>query len=280
MLRFFVVILSFFFVVHTNNVFCQQPVKPADKEVVDLRFEVNAIEFLLLLDLEKNQKEKLKQLVVVKIPFEILELPKYTDDYLKKLRVFRNALLADNDDLTEDLRLELDAIAEKDMVEIEYNYEIGESAKRNAKEFLKLLEIDQVSRLISENSDGFQPPLRTLMDAVRELPDLTQDEKQDSYDEILESVVISLAGIDIEKEKKVRKEVKLFLDDVLKLTPLKEDAKVKEKHAQNNPFIERGKNIVGGIGVMVILQNNLEHLLAMQMANPQFANALSKIPNK
>jgi hypothetical protein len=280
MLRFFVVILSFFFVVHTNNVFCQQPVKPADKEVVDLRFEVNAIEFLLLLDLEKNQKEKLKQLVVEKIPFEILELPKYTDDYLKKLRVFRNALLADNDDLTEDLRLELDAIAEKDMVEIEYNYEIGESAKRNAKEFLKLLEIDQVSRLISENSDGFQPPLRTLMDAVRELPDLTQDEKQDSYDEILESVVISLAGIDIEKEKKVRKEVKLFLDDVLKLTPLKEDAKVKEKHAQNNPFIERGKNIVGGIGVMVILQNNLEHLLAMQMANPQFANALSKIPNK
>ena len=280
MLRFFVVILSFFFVVHTNNVFCQQPVKPADKEVVDLRFEVNAIEFLLLLDLEKNQKEKLKQLVVEKIPFEILELPKYTDDYLKKLRVFRNALLADNDDLTEDLRLELDAIAEKDMVEIEYNYEIGESAKRNAKEFLKLLEIDQVSRLISENSDGFQPPLRTLMDAVRELPDLTQDEKQDSYDEILESVVISLAGIDIEKEKKVRKEVKLFLDDVLKLTPLKEDAKVKEKHAQNNPFIERGKNIVGGIGVMVILQNNLEHLLAMQMANPQFAIALSKIPNK
>ena len=280
MLRFFVAFLSFVFVVHTNNVFCQQPVKPADKEVVDLRFEVNAIEFLLLLDLKKNQKEKLKQLVVEKIPFEILELPKYTDDYLKKLRSFRNALLADNDDLTEDLRLELDAIAEKDMVEIEYNYEIGESAKRNAKEFLRLLEIDQVSRLISANSDGFQPPLRTLMDAVRELPDLTQDEKQDSYDEILESVVISLAGIDIEKEKKVRKEVKLFLDDVLKLTPLKEDAKVKEKHAQNNPFIERGKNIVGGIGVMVILQNNLEHLLAMQMANPQFANALSKIPNK
>lgn len=280
MSRFLVIFLSFIIVVHTNNISGQQQVKAADKEVVNLRFEVDAIEFLLILDLEKNQKEKLKQLVVENIPFEILDLPKYTDDYLKKLRSFRNALLEDNDELADTLRLELDDIVEKDMVEAEYNYEVNESSRRNSKEFLKLLRIDQLSSLISFNSDEFQPPLRALMDAVRELPDLAQDEKQDSNDEILESVVISLAGVDIEKEKKIRKEVELFLDDVLKLSPLKEDAKVKEKLAQNRPFVERAKNIVGGIGVMEILQNNVEYLLAKQLSNPQFANALSKILKK
>lgn len=277
MLRFLLVFCCFFLI---NNLFGQQPPKAADKEVVDLKFEVDAIEFLLILDLEKNQKEKLKQLEVEKIPFEILELPKFSEDYLKKLKSYRDALISDNDDLADDLRLELDDIAEKDIVEVDYNYEVSESAKRNAKEFLSLLKIDQLSSLISANSDQFQPPLRMLMDAVREFPDLSQDEKQDSYDEVLDSVVISLAGADIEKEKKIRKEVELFLDDVLKLAPLKDDAKVKEKQAQNRPFVERARNIVGGIGVMEILQNNVEYLLAMQLSNPQFANALSKISKK
>ncbi|MFM7097770.1 MAG: hypothetical protein ACKO16_10205 [Gemmataceae bacterium] len=277
MLRFLFVFCCFFLI---NNLFGQQAPKAADKEIVDLKFEVDAIEFLLILDLEKNQKEKLKQLVVEKIPFEILELPKFSEDYLKKLKSYRDAIISDNDDLADDLRLELDDIAEKDIVEVDYNYEVSESAKRNAKEFLSLLKIDQVSSLISANSDQFQPPLRMLMDAVREFPDLSQDEKQDSYDEVLDSVVISLAGVDIEKEKKIRKEVELFLDDVLKLAPLKDDTKVKEKQAQNRPFVERARNIVGGIGVMEMLQNNVEYFLAMQLSNPQFANALSKISKK
>lgn len=273
-------ILLFAFVVDINDIYGQQAIKVADKEVVDLRFEVDAIEFLLILDLEKNQKEILKKLVVEKIDFEILDIPKYTEEYLKKLRNVRNALLEDNEELADNLRLELDDIVEKNMIEVDYVYEVNESSRRNAKDFLKLLRIDQLSSLISFNSDEFQPPLRALMDAVRELPDLAKDEKQDSYDEILEAVVISLAGVDIEKETKIRKEVELFLDDVLKLPPLKEDAKVKEKQAQNRPFVERAKNIVGGIGVMEILQNNVEYLLAKQLSNPQFANALSKISKK
>jgi hypothetical protein len=273
-------ILLISFVVNTNDIYGQPAIKVDDKEVVDLKFEVDAIEFLLILDLEKNQKEILKKLVVEKIDFKILDIPKYTEEYLKKLRSIRNALLEDNDELADDLRLELDDIVEKNMIEVDYVYEVNESSRRNAKEFLKLLSIDQLSSLISFNSDEFQPPLRALMDAVRELPDLAKDEKQESYDEILEAVVISLAGVDIEKEKKIRKDVELFLDDVLKLPPLKEDAKVKEKQAQNRPFVARAKNIVGGIGVMEILQNNVEYLLAKQLSNPQFANALSKISKK
>ena len=86
------IILLFAFVVDINDIYGQQAIKVADKEVVDLRFEVDAIEFLLILDLEKNQKEILKKLVVEKIDFEILDIPKYTEEYLKKLRSFRNAL--------------------------------------------------------------------------------------------------------------------------------------------------------------------------------------------
>ena len=200
------IILLFAFVVDINDIYGQQAIKVADKEVVDLRFEVDAIEFLLILDLEKNQKEILKKLVVEKIDFEILDIPKYTEEYLKKLRNVRNALLEDNEELADNLRLELDDIVEKNMIEVDYVYEVNESSRRNAKDFLKLLRIDQLSSLISFNSDEFQPPLRVLMNAVRELPDLAKDEKQDSYDEILEVVVISLAGVDIEKEKKIRKD--------------------------------------------------------------------------
>jgi len=273
-------VLLFTFVVNTNDILSQQAIKVTDKEVVDLKFEVDAIEFLLILDLEKNQKEILKKLVIEKISFEILEIPKYTEEYLKKLRSIRNALLEDNDELADDLRLELDDIVEKNMIEVDYVYEVNESSKVNSKEFLKLLRVDQLSSLISFNSDEFKSPLRMLMDAVREFPDLAKDEKQESYDEILEAVIISLAGVDVEIEKKIRKEIELFLDDVLKLAPLKEDAKVKEKQAQNKPFVERAKKIVGGIGVMEILQNNVEYLLAKQLSNPQFANALSKISKK
>ena len=193
------IILLFAFVVDINDIYGQQAIKVADKEVVDLRFEVDAIEFLLILDLEKNQKEILKKLVVEKIDFEILDIPKYTEEYLKKLRNVRNALLEDNEELADNLRLELDDIVEKNTIEVDYVYEVNESSRRNAKDFLKLLRIDQLSSLISFNSDEFQPPLRVLMNAVRELPDLAKDEKHDSYDEILEAVVISLAGVDIEK---------------------------------------------------------------------------------
>jgi len=273
-------VLLFTFVVNTNDILSQQAIKVTDKEVVDLKFEVDAIEFLLILDLEKNQKEILKKLVVEKIDFEILDIPKYTEEYLKKLRNVRNALLEDNEELADNLRLELDDIVEKNMIEVDYVYEVNESSKVNSKEFLKLLRVDQLSSLISFNSDEFKSPLRMLMDAVREFPDLAKDEKQESYDEILEAVIISLAGVDVEIEKKIRKEIELFLDDVLKLAPLKEDAKVKEKQAQNKPFVERAKKIVGGIGVMEILQNNVEYLLAKQLSNPQFANALSKISKK
>ena len=79
------IILLFAFVVDINDIYGQQAIKVADKEVVDLRFEVDAIEFLLILELEKNQKEILKKLVVEKIDFEILDIPKYTEEYLKKL---------------------------------------------------------------------------------------------------------------------------------------------------------------------------------------------------
>ena len=79
------IILLFAFVVDINDIYGQQAIKVADKEVVDLRFEVDAIEFLLILDLEKNQKEILKKLVLEKIDFEILDIPKYTEEYLKKL---------------------------------------------------------------------------------------------------------------------------------------------------------------------------------------------------
>ena len=138
------IILLFAFVVDINDIYGQQAIKVADKEVVDLRFEVDAIEFLLILDLEKNQKEILKKLVVEKIDFEILDIPKYTEEYLKKLRNVRNALLEDNEELADNLRLELDDIVEKNMIEVDYVYEVNESSRRNAKDFLKLIRIDQL----------------------------------------------------------------------------------------------------------------------------------------
>jgi ribosomal protein L16 Arg81 hydroxylase len=99
------------------------------------------------------------------------------EEYLKKLRNIRNALLEDNEELADNFRLELDDIVEKNMIEVDYVYEVNESSRRNAKDFLKLLRIDQLSSLISFNSDEFQPPLRALMNAVRELPDLAKDER-------------------------------------------------------------------------------------------------------
>ena len=83
--------------------------------------------------------------------------------------------MEDNEELADNLRLELDDIVEKNMIEVDYVYEVNESSRRNAKDFLKLLRIDQLSSLISFNSDEFQPPLRVLMNAVRELPDLAKD---------------------------------------------------------------------------------------------------------
>lgn len=276
MIRLFsVIILSNIFI---NVFYCfgQQAknINPAGLEVVNLKLEVDAFEFLRSLGLKKGQLKRLNGLVKdLKVDPLILPVnspPVFSVKYKEKLEVLRNAYVLNDVNAIDKAKEDVEKVLENEEVEVDYRVPVSDAALVKAKDFYDLLKVYQIAGLVGSCFDeDYEGPVEKMMVAFFEFPKLNDDEKNELSEIIIESVVVSIAGINANKRDDVKEKVAFYLNEVSKIKPPADKA-VEEV------FREKALKIRGPVSVMAILKNTVDFELAKQLSNPKFATAVSK----
>lgn len=243
-------------------------------EIVNLKFEVDAFEFLRSLGLKKGQLKQLKDLVktfaIQPLVLPVDSPPKYTADYLEKLKALRDAYVSNDMEKIDYAKEEVEKILEKGNVEVDYENPVSDVAMTNAKKIFSMLKVYQIAGLIGGClSEDYEGPAEKMMQAVDTLPSLNKEEKEEFSELVVESVVNSVAGIDLQKRDKLKDQVKSFLKEIEMFNPpIGKD--------QRDSFRVKALKIRGPLTVMDLLKNAAEFELAKQLSNPQFAIAVLK----
>lgn len=243
-------------------------------EIVNLKFEVDAFEFLRSLGLKKGQLKQLKDLVktfaIQPLVLPVDSPPKYTADYLEKLKALRDAYVSNDMEKIDYAKEEVEKILEKGNVEVDYENPVSDVAMTNAKKIFSMLKVYQIAGLIGGClSEDYEGPAEKMMQAVDTLPGLNKEEKEEFSELVVESVVNSVAGIDLQKRDKLKDQVKSFLKEIeMFIPPIGKD--------QRDSFRVKALKIRGPLTVMDLLKNAAEFELAKQLSNPQFAIAVLK----
>lgn len=243
-------------------------------EIVNLKFEVDAFEFLRSLGLKKGQLKQLKDLVktfaIQPLVLPVDSPPKYTADYLEKLKALRDAYISNDMEKIDYAKEEVEKILEKGNVEVDYENPVSDVAMTNAKKIFSMLKVYQIAGLIGGClSEDYEGPAEKMMQAVDTLPGLNKEEKEEFSELVVESVVNSVAGIDLQKRDKLKDQVKSFLKEIeMFIPPIGKD--------QRDSFRVKALKIRGPLTVMDLLKNAAEFELAKQLSNPQFAIAVLK----
>lgn len=243
-------------------------------EIVNLKFEVDAFEFLRSLGLKKGQLKQLKDLVktfaIQPLVLPVDSPPKYTADYLEKLKALRDAYVSNDMEKIDYAKEEVEKILEKGNVEVDYENPVSDVAMTNAKKIFSMLKVYQIAGLIGGClSEDYEGPAEKMMQAVDTLPSLNKEEKEEFSELVVESVVNSVAGIDLQKRDKLKDQVKSFLKEIeMFIPPIGKD--------QRDSFRVKALKIRGPLTVMDLLKNAAEFELAKQLSNPQFAIAVLK----
>lgn len=243
-------------------------------EIVNLKLEVDAFEFLRSLSLREKQLEGLKVFVktfaVEPLNLPVDSPPKFTADFFEKLKALRDGYVLNDVEKIDKLKEDVEKAMEKGDVEVDYEIPVSEEAMKNAKNFFSRLRVNQVAGLLGScfNND-YEGPGEKMMQAVDKLPGLKGGEKEEFSELVVESVVNSVAGVDLKEREKLRGEVKAFLKEV-------ENLQAPIENVQKDKFKVKALKIRGNLTVMDLLKNAAEFELAKQLSNPQFAEAVSK----
>lgn len=278
MVRLFITLIFGFFFINVSLCVGQQVknINPADLEVVNLKLEVDAFEFLRSLELKKGQLKQLNDMVKgLKIDPLVLPInfpPVFSAIYHEKLKALRNAYVANNVDAIDKAKEEIEKVLENENVEVDYLVPVSDGAMLKAGGFFKIMKLFQVAILVRNSSpEDYEGAGVKMMQAVFEFPKLNDDEKNELSEIIVESVVALAAGVDVPKRVDIKKKILSFLGEVKKL-------KSPATKPEEKEFREKAMSILrdADVDVMKMLKNMLDFELAKQLSNPQFVIALSK----
>lgn len=249
-------------------------INSAGLEVANLKLEVDAFEFLRSLGLKKGQLKQLNDLVkdskVDPLVLPINSPPVFSSKYHETLKSLRDAYVANNIDAIDNANEEIEKVLENENVEVDYIVSVSDGALVKAKDFYDLLKVYQIAGLVGNCFDeDYEGPVEKMMVAFFNFPKFNDDQKDELSEIIIESVVVSVAGVNAAKRDGVREKVVSFLGEVSKLkSPANKDIE--------KIFREKALKIRGTVSVMAILKNTVDFELAKQLSNPQFVIALSK----
>lgn len=235
----------------------------------DVETQVAAFGRLQELDLSPAQLKQLKDLVAQVEPGKVVGEEKASDAYKAALTELRDALAGGDDEKIADAQEKVDTIREQEKLESGIEFEITDSARKQAAAAVSVLTASQLASYFSAHEDDVPDPLQTLMDALDDLPGKPADEYAAIRAEAAGQVALLLAGLDKTAQQPVAQKVGEWLD--------KAHAEDGSKAAANRPAHEEAaRQIVGHPDPFQVLRHWMEREMASLMSNPALPGAIEK----
>jgi hypothetical protein len=235
----------------------------------DLSLEVAALQGLRLFQMTPAQMKRLRRLAGETADDTGARQPATaSDDYRRALLDLRNALAGGaEDDRISELQQKLESLADDETPELDDGIEITDAARQQAPRLLQEFSPRQVASYISSYGDDFPDPVEGVLDALRKVRGLKEEQWKQLRSELSEDVGRLVAGLDFERAGRVNDQVVQLL---IQARALKDDEFKKQK-----PELEKNaRGLVGQAGPFAIIQNTVELALAELLSNPRLVAAI------
>lgn len=181
--------------------------------------------------------------------------------YIETLKQLRDALAKNDEQRIEALQQKLDGLEEKEPPDLDDEIDITDAAEIEVQHLLNMFSPQQVVAYADSLGDELPDPVQLIVDGIDDGRELKGDEWNSTRDEVAEKVSWLVCGLNGEKALKLEEDVSKFLD---------------RKHSGTGKSNERESEIrklIGSPGPVVLLNNVLEHDLAVLLSNPQLVQA-------
>jgi hypothetical protein len=235
----------------------------------DLSLEVAALQGLRLFQMTPAQMKRLRRVAAETVDDTGARQPAVaSQDYRRALVDLRNGLAggADDDRITE-LQKKLDSLADDETPELDDGIEITDAARQQTPRLLQELSASQVAAYIASYGDDFPDPVEGVVNALRRVRGLKDEEWKQLRGELSEDVGRLVAGLDFERGGKISDQVVQLL---IQARALKDDEFKKQK-----PELEKSaRSLVGQTGPFRVIQNTVELSFAELLSNPRLVAAI------
>jgi hypothetical protein len=235
----------------------------------ELGLEIQALQTLHALNLTTEQLEKLGKLAVKTVEQDTPRQPAKVSAKLRQAMIDLHAALLQG---TDDERIEklLDQaydLREKEKAVLDDDVDPTDEARQEAPGVLRALKPGQVAGYLGSIADDIPDPLDRLLDALKRVRSLKDEEYKRVRGEVADDVGQSLAGVDADKASEVG-------DAVQQLLIVARGLSDKEFAKQRPELVKKAKEIVGKTGPTDVLRNVMENHLAKLLSNPRLPAAV------
>jgi hypothetical protein len=248
----------------------QPDAKAAPKTITlnSLSMEVNALQTLHQLRLDKTQLEKLQKWAEESAAKDQQRKPgKASAEFRDKLTALRKALQdAKDGDLIAKLTDEVAALEEKEKPTLDDRVETTDAARKRAAEAYRLLKAGQAAAYLGQIADSVIDPIDQFLDALEEVRGMNEEDWKDQRSEIAESISRAAVGLDEAKAKRISPQIAALLTRARGLSKA-------EFQKQAGELESAAQKILGDISPEVVLRHQLELDLASLLSNPRTPQA-------
>ena len=181
--------------------------------------------------------------------------------YIDTLTKLREALVKNDEEKIETLEAKLDELREKDPPDLDDDVDITDAAEIEVQRLLNLFSPQQVVAYAESLGDDFPDPVQLILDGIEDGRELKKEEWEPTRDELAEKISWLVCGLNGENALKLEEQVSTFLD-----------RKHNGKGKSGAKEVEIRK-LLGSPGPFVLLNNILEHDLAVLLSNAQLKEA-------
>jgi hypothetical protein len=239
-----------------------QQKKPADANVNRLSLEYKALRALRNLEATPAQISEIARIGKKTAAKPHKRDPaKAANNYVATLTELRDALVKDDEQKIESLQAKLDGLRDKEPPDLDDEIEITDAAELEVQRLLNMLSPQQVVAYADSLGDELPDPVDLIQDGLEEGRELKGAEWESTRDELAEKVSWLVGGLNGENTSKIEEQVTKYLDS-------KHSAAGKPGDLESEI-----RKLVGSPGPIVVLNNILEHDLAVLLSNPQLEHA-------
>lgn len=229
----------------------------------DLSLDVAALQTLYQLQATPTLMKALRELAPKTASTAARAPAKASDDFRRALIDLRLALIEANDeDRINDLLERAEELREKESPTLDDGVEVTDEALEAAPRVFRLLSARQVAGFTAALAAELLDPLEVMMEALPKVRSLANDDWREFRTEIGDQIGTLLGGVDSEKAGKYRDQVtQLFIV----ARGLNDDEFAKQK-----PELEKkARAIIGDVGSLDVIRNQIEAHLAELLSNPR-----------
>lgn len=234
----------------------------------DLSLDVAALQTLYQLQVTKTQMKALRELAAKTASNDVRQPAKGSDAFRMALIDLRLALIeANDDDRIGEVFERAEELRATENPTLDDAIDVTEEALEAAPRVFRMLSAKQIAAYAGLLADDLLDPLELILEALPKVRKLNDEQWRAFRNEAAEQIGTLLGGVDSDKAGRYRDKVTQLLIVVRSLRD--------EEFDKQKPQLEsKARTLVGDVGALDVIRNQIEYQLAELLSNSRLAAAL------